>query len=450
MLGVVASLQGQGSKGKQMRSAFWVRAVSAGVSILSAGLASAVPASAYTEKVLYSFCSASACADGQNPTTIFRDPSGTLYGSNESGVVFSLTKVRRKWKFKTLRVLSGKNGSFPLGPLMMDVSGNLYGGTIAGGTHGQGTAYELTPATGKWTVTVLHQFCADGGSQCTDGAEPYGGLTYAGAASGALYDGVSPLYGTTRIGGGNNTNSGTVFQLTPPGTKWKEAVLYSFCSVLGCTDGELNQDPLIADEAGNLYGATVAGGAHEGGAIVKLTPNRRKTKWTESVLHDLVCQPGPGNCPDGQDIDGAMIFDSSGNLFGVAQNGGSGPNCGLSQGCGALVQIASGGSYSVLYNFCGQSNCSDGTGPRAGMIMDGSGHLFGVTESGGGGGGSSGTVFEWDGASLHTLYAFCTQANCSDGSEPIGAIAMDDAGDIFGTTLTGGANGAGTVFELVP
>jgi len=408
------------------------------------------PSAAYTEKVLYSFCSALACADGQNPTTIFMDPSGTLYGTNESGVVFSLTAERRnRWKFKTLRVLAG---STPWGPLTMDVNGNLYGTTLNGGTHFHGTAYELSPATHTWKVKILHEFCAQGDPQCPDGAQPQSGLTYAGASTGVLYDGISPLYGTTISGGGTNTNSGTIFQLTPPGTKWKEKVLYSFCSVFDCADGSEVADPVIVDGSGNLHGATIGGGAHLGGAIFQLAPNHRHTIWTETVQYDLVCQPGPGNCPDGQDIDGAMIFDSGGSLFGVAQNGGSGQHCDLTEGCGALVELASGGGYSVLYNFCDQANCADGSSPRAGMIMDSAGHLFGVADRGGSdaGGGRGGTVFEWDGTSLQTLYNFCSQASCTDGSEPLGALAMDEAGDIFGTTLVGGAHGAGTVFELVP
>jgi len=405
---------------------------------------------AYTEKVLYSFCSASACADGQNPTTIFMDPSGRLYGTNESGVVFSLTEARRnRWKFKTLRVLSG---STPWGPLTMDVNGNLYGTTLNGGAHFHGTAYELSPATGKWKVKILHEFCAQGDAQCPDGADPQSGLTYAGASAGVLYDGVSPLYGTTISGGGANTNSGTVFQLTPPGNKWKETVLHSFCSVFDCADGTRNADPVIVDGTGNLYGATQLGGAHQGGTIFRLAPNHRHTTWTETVLRDLVCQPGAGNCPDGQDVDGAMIFDSAGGLFGVAQNGGSGQHCGLTEGCGALVEIAPDGTYSVLYNFCAQANCADGSNPRAGVIMDGAGRFLGVARSGGpgAGAGTAGTVFEWDGTSLQTLYGFCTEQSCSDGSEPIGPLVMDQAGDIFGTTLFGGANGAGAVFELVP
>jgi uncharacterized repeat protein (TIGR03803 family) len=406
-------------------------------------------AAAYTEKVLYSFCSAPACADGQNPTTIFMDPSGTLYGTNESGVVFSLTETRNKWKFKALRTLSG---STPWGPLTMDVNGNLYGTTLNGGAHFHGTAYELSPATGKWKVKILHEFCAQGDTQCPDGAQPQSGLAYAGASIGALYDGVSPLYGTTFFGGDVDTNSGTVFQLTPPGRKWKETVLHSFCSVFDCADGSSNGDPVIVDGSGNLYGATIGGGAHLGGAIFRLAPNHRHTTWTETVLRDLVCQPGPGNCPDGQDIDGAMIFGTAGSLYGVAQNGGSGQYCELSEGCGALVEIASGGTYNVLYNFCAQADCADGSNPRAGMIMDGAGHLFGVADRGGpgAGAGTAGTVFEWDGTVLQTLYGFCTQTNCSDGSEPIGPLVIDDAGDIFGTTLSGGIHGAGTVFELVP
>lgn len=417
------------------------RGLLAGVGLLI-GLVN--PASAYTEKVLYSFCQQPGCTDGQNPTTLMMDPSGNLYGTTESGVVFRLTPARRNWKFKALATLTGKDGEFPFGPLALDVAGNLYGTTISGGAHSQGTAYELMPVGRRWKVKVLHQFCSHGGTACTDGSSSYSGLTYSGAAGGALYDGVSPLFGTTFHGGA--VNSGTVYTLTP-GDQWTEKVIHSFCADLGCTDGELNSAPLMLDDDGNLFGTTLMGGPNHEGTIFELALNRQQTKWKEAVLFSTACSGG--NCPDGQHADGTLLRDASGNFYGTANVGGAGADCTNAGGCGVIFKLDAASQYSVLYNFCNQPNCTDGWGPLNGLSSDETGNLYGTTQLGGNES-NGGTVFELSGTSLQTLYSFCSKTSCSDGAQPIGNVILDGAGHIYGTTLMGGAAGGGTVFELVP
>src|SRR5262249_16473829 len=134
---------------------------------------------------------------------------------------------------------------------------------------------------GKRTFTVLHHFCVR--TNCADGGGPqFDGLTYKGQASGAPYDGRSPLYGTGFVGGSGNL--GVVYELKPPASgksEWQEKVLYNFCTQTGaarrdsagrpgavspsgsCADGNLPARGLLLDSAGNLYGTTQAGGASD-------------------------------------------------------------------------------------------------------------------------------------------------------------------------------------------
>ena len=152
----------------------------------------------------------------------------------------------------------GSDGSNPGGNLTFDRAGNLYGTTPYGGAFGQGTVFKLTPSNGGWTESVLHSFT--GGS---DGEQPNGGV---------ILDEAGNLYGTTWEGGGSGCwgpGCGTVFQLTPSGSGWKENILYSF--QYG-TDGGYPIGGLIFDPSGNLYGTTTSGGSGGGGTVFELSP----------------------------------------------------------------------------------------------------------------------------------------------------------------------------------
>ena len=117
----------------------------------------------------------------------------------------------------------------------------------------------------------------------------------------------------------------------------------------------------------------------------------------------------------------------------------------------ASVNFAQGGThgFTVLYSLCSQANCSDGAYPFAGLIADTSGNFYGTASEGGANGG--GTVFEIAAGGTETvLYSFCAQANCTDGSTPYGGVVIDTSGNLYGTTFGGGANGQGTVFKITP
>jgi uncharacterized repeat protein (TIGR03803 family) len=198
-------------------------------------------------------------------------------------------------KYKTLyKFTGGADGRWPAAGLIRDELGNLYGTTLGGGAHSQGTAFELTPnSDGSWAESVLYSFCSP--PTCDDGAGPEAGLTF--------YAGGN-LYGTT-IGGGY-CDLGTVYQLTPSNGGWAESVLYSFCG----SDGSGPTAGVIFDSGGNLYGTTLD-------IAYELTP--ANGGWTESVLHTFCSLP---HCEDGEGARSGLIFDPGGNLYGTTPFGG--------------------------------------------------------------------------------------------------------------------------------
>ena len=435
---------------------------------MTVALCGAAPA--YTLHTLYSFCTAKGCPDGEQPLTgLLVDPSGNLYGTTSDGgahkhggTIFELSPNGSAWTYSVLysfcAVKKCADGHAPSSRLIVDTDGNLYGTTEDGGKDGDlssgGTAFELVANAGRtaWTLKDLHDFCSEGGKKCTDGEYPYPGvnLTYAGAASGAPYDGVSPLYGTAENEGNSKTNGGVAYRLTPNGGTWTDDVLYDFCARKKCADGKTPQSGMILDPSGNLFGMTFRGGqGDDPGTVFELSPAGGGA-WKETVLHSFCAQSG---CADGANPMGDLVADATGALFGTASQGGTGASCGADEnpsGCGVVFKLTPGGKASqqtVLYQFCSLGACADGSAPSAGLILDADGNLFGTTENGGAK--DSGTVFKLNGGE-QVLYSFCVKKKCSDGALPRAPLIADGAGNLYGTTWTGGAHGQGTVFELTP
>jgi len=230
--------------------------------------------------VLYNF---TAGADGGAPeANLVFDAAGNLYGTtvvggnlagcfgSGCGVVFELSPTASgTWTEKVLHAFSGgRDGGQPVGALIFDAAGNLYGtasnsaGTACFG-GGCGLVFELSPtSTGAWTEKVLHTFTGAG-----DGAVPMAGV---------IRDSAGNLYGTT-VAGGNltgvcagNGGCGVVFKLSPTSTgNWSETVLHRFS---GGRDGSEPFSGLTFDASGNLYGSTYYGGAAGFGVIFETTP----------------------------------------------------------------------------------------------------------------------------------------------------------------------------------
>jgi|HubBroStandDraft_5_1064220.scaffolds.fasta_scaffold51529_2 uncharacterized repeat protein (TIGR03803 family) len=408
-------------------------------------------ASASSLRTLFDFCNGAGCDDGSQPSPLLMDQSGNLYGTtqnngiNQGGTVFELTPTGgKRWKYRVLypfcTLASCADGSVSKANLIADTAGNLYGTTSQGGEFSKGTAFELMPNVNrtKWTFKLLHAFCSAGGTSCTDGSIPLSGLTYAGAASGTPYDGTSPLYGTTVDGGRASPGSGVVYQLVPNGAGANETVLYRFCPKSGCLDGASPEASVVVDGTGNLYGTTAVGGKSGLGTVFELSLDAGN--WTETVLHSFCAKT---NCPDGDVPQSEMVMDAPGNLYGVAGGGKAGDGVAFK-----LVPSGKTSQETVLHNFCVKTNCTDGASPSTGLVMDGSGNLFGTT-AGGGRNSNGGTAFELNG-SFRVIYNFCARPSCGDGSDPNSTMLVDGTGHLFGTTLGGGAGNGGTVFEISP
>jgi len=219
-----------------------------------------------------------------------------------------------------------------------------------------------------------------------------------------IQDSAGNLYGTTSSGGGSGL--GVVFKLDTANT---ETVLHAFAG----PDGATPHGGLVRDGSGNLYGTTSSGGASGLGTIFKVD-----TSGTETVLHSFT-----GN-PDGANPYAGLVMDNSGNLYGTTENGGS-------FGFGTIFKIDTSGSESVLHSFAGGS--SDGADPKAGVILDATGNLYGTTFRGGSGG--KGTVFELDTTNTETVLHNFTGG--SDGGNPFGGVTRGKDGTLYGTTEIG-------------
>jgi uncharacterized repeat protein (TIGR03803 family) len=177
--------------------------------------------------------------------------------------------------------------------VIFDNAGNLYGTTSEGGLGNDGAIFQLVLANGKWMENVIHEFNG------ANGAVPGAGL---------IFDKTGSLYGTTEFGGAHN--EGTVFQLVPSNGKWTANLLHSFSG----SDGYLPRGALVFDNAGNLYGTSILGGAYGNGTVFELTPSNGN--WAETVLHSF-------DSADGVTPDGQLLLDGSGNLYGTTQVGGA-------------------------------------------------------------------------------------------------------------------------------
>lgn len=417
----------------------------AGISALVIALVLPISSQAKTLQysLLHNFCTQGNCADGNSPLAgPIMDARGNLFGTTETGgahnngVVYELERHQETYALKVLHdfCFACGDGDFPAASLIADVNGNLYGATLGGGTHDCGIVFKLSPAKKK--LKVLHDFCTQEG----DGNLPDQALSYAGKSGGALYDGVSPLYGTTASGGTNGR--GTVFSLKPSGQTWTLTTLYAFCALSGCADGGLPSGEVLVDGSGNLFGNASMGGG--GGSVYELSP-ASGGQMNERIVHSFCA---PEDCSDGQEPVGALAMTPDGEIFGTTENA-------LGSEGGAIFKLTPIGTdwnESLAHVFCA-GKCDDGYLPSGGLIADGRGNLYGVNALGGTGenGIGGGVAFRFKGKKLTPLYQFCSEQNCADGRAPVGTLSMDRRGHLFGVTSQGGpVTAAGTVFELHP
>jgi hypothetical protein len=376
-------------------------------------------------------------------------------------VLMTVSIASATWNEKVLYSFQGlPDGSLPVGAVVFDQAGNLYGATTEGGSSSCisvaqcGTVYTLAPPAqkgGPWTETVLYVFK---GNASSDGASPAGGL---------VIDASGNLYGTTAYGGTGNCvvlgtlmGCGTVFKMTPPkfkGGKWTEKVIYSFPTA---KQGFLAAGDLVFDSAGNLYGATVFGGGYGTtcdaaykycGAVFKLSPPViQGGKWTEQTLH------GFRSGTDGANPNGGLVLDSKGNVYGTTFGGGNeSGQCGTG-GCGTAFELKppliKGGAWTEkkLHIF---ANSTDGSNPAGNLIFDAKGSLYGTAQGGNITGGgivfrlTANTSGQWKETVLHWF------SNSGAGA-PLAGLLFDPVGNLYGTTAGGDTERGGTVFRLQP
>jgi uncharacterized repeat protein (TIGR03803 family) len=469
------------------------------LAVISALLVAGRPALAQTEVVLYNFCSQPNCADGEGPaSSLTRDGAGNFYGTtalggaNMNGTVFELSPNGNGGYNETVlySFCSAQNcadGNDPTSTVIFDGAGNLYGTACSGGANGQGVpsacgagsngygvVFELSPKLGGtcpagsnsgngWCETVLYSF-----KSTPDGASPFAGLTL---------DPSGNLYGTTYGGG---SGMGAVYELSPNGKgAWSESLLYSFCAQPKCADGA-HPDGQMQAANGNFYATTESGGASAAGTVFGLSPEPHGgcpggsytgNGWCEAILHDFAGHPTDGNYPSG-----TPALDSAGNLYGTTVYGGGG-RCNGTQGCGTVWKMTpSGGTYTeqVLRSFQagpGLFGCCFGVIapdlPSPGVVLDASGNLYGMTTYGGSPSycqekgekaevQGCGAMFELVKGKKKAAYELIWIFTLGDGAHPLSSL-ISVGGNLYGTTYNGGLgascpylDGCGIAFEFAP
>lgn len=371
--------------------------------------------------------------NGIFPHGLLLENAGNLYGAALSGAagnaggVFELTpNGSGGWNYNLIFNCSGLCNN-PIGSLVMDSSGNLFGAAVGV----DGIVYELSPdGSGGWTASVVYTFA--GGTNGYDGYAPTPGL---------VIDQAGNIYGANFDGGIDN--NGYVFELSPTaGGTYNLTHLHDFSG----SDGSQPATTVIMDTYGNLYGTTQGGGGSSqctNGCGVAYELTNSSGVWTESILHDF-------NGPEGSSLQGTLLMDQAGNLYGTATAGGA-------HGFGVVFELQPSSktwNFRDLYAF--KSGASDGAAPYENLIIDAAGNLYGTTWSGGGGDcnvGSDagcGTAFKlthigskWSESVLHTF------TGGGDGAFPEGVI-FAPAGGLYGVAPSGGGLFGGLVYELSP
>jgi uncharacterized repeat protein (TIGR03803 family) len=257
----------------------------------------------WTLEVLYQFTGGD---DGSSPNEVISDAKGNLYGTtsiggaNNYGTVFELTpQPDGNWLFTLLYAFDGTEGGSPIGGLLMDDKGNLYG-TALWGPNGLGVVYRLRPlGHGQWSYTVLHAFSGN------DGSRPWRDM---------VMDSAGNLYGTA---GGGTVGQGVLFELRKINDVWRETVLHDFNGSNGSGPTGLTLDP-----SGNVYGVA-AGGVNNQGLVYKLA--NVNGRWIETVLHSFTGI-------DGADPESSLTY-YNGNIYGTTRQGGK-------NGLGAVFEVA--------------------------------------------------------------------------------------------------------------
>ena len=407
---------------RSLESRLGLRAL-AGAPLLAVALAltlfAAPVARAQTFRVLHAF---TGYPDGGQPSNLTVDSAGNLYGpaaccGSIYGTIYEMQRFGSDWAFDLLYTFHGDDGRGP-DAVAFGPDGVLYGTTHNGGQNNldNGTVFSLEPASATcrtficlWTGSLLYSF-----GDPPDAGGPMGNLTF---------DQAGDIYGTAATG---PDGAGSVYELTRSGSGWSEKVIYGF------QDEQYTYSGVIFDGAGNLYGTTTLGS----GIVFQLVPTNGS--WRENVLYYL-----RGN--DGSTPLAGLIFDRGGSLYGTTSAGGVGNGGTVFR----LSPLSGGWTFTTIYSFAGKPSC----GPAADLVMDAAGSLYGTTMCDGAHGHGSAFRLTPSGGSwtFTSLHDFCEGGPpCSDGYSPSGRLALDSAGNVYGTSLLGGDYYNGVLWEITP
>lgn len=311
-----------------------------------------------------------------------------------------------------------------------DAGGSTSGGSTSssgGSTPGVSTSYTVGGMVSGLDANESVTLTNNGGdavSVTSDGAFTFPTQLNAGSAYAVAVQQHTPGIACSIADGSGTVASSNVTGVAVSCGAGKETILYSFS---GGAAGAVPLAGLIMDSSGNLYGTTQQGGKHGHGTAFKISGS-----GTETVLHSFGSSDN-----DGEDPQSTLVMDSAGNLYGTTPNGGA-------HAGGTVFEIAAGDSESILYSF---GAGFDGRTPDAGLIRDAAGNFYGTTQQGGIF--HVGTVFKLSAAGKETiLHSFLALGMGADGQNPQGALVMDGAANLYGTTPYGGANTTGTVFKV--
>jgi uncharacterized repeat protein (TIGR03803 family) len=412
-------------------------AAGTGSGVLTLMITAAAPAFSQEYVLLHSFNDGSVTGEGTFPGAMVQALDKTFYGvtaqggATASGTIFNLSAAGSA---EVLANLGGANGSAPQ-DLVQGSDGNFYGTTQSGGSANLGTVFKVTPAG---VTTVLHTF--GDGSVANDGANPQGGV---------IEGADGNFYGTTQYGG--SAGLGTVFMMTPQGAV---TIVHSFGDGSVTNDGAQPVSALVQVN-GVFYGTTLSGGVSvdsgtvgsatvsgtseeiDNGTVFSFSPG-----GTVTILHSF----GDGSVTnDGLLPRAGLTFNagSPGTLYGATVNGGS-------AGEGTVFAITTSGAVTILHNFGDGSVANDGINPLGPVVTfehsNGGLTIFGTTQNGGAAG--QGAVFAIDASNnLTVIHSFGDGSVTNDGATPMAGLCLDAGGNLYGTTVGGGA-GSGAMYAI--
>ncbi|MCA6363862.1 MAG: hypothetical protein IM638_12555 [Bacteroidetes bacterium] len=349
---------------------------------------------------------------GSSPMgTLTQGTDGNLYGTTQqgglsfTGTIFKFDPVTSV--FTHITSFNGaSNGAFPYDGMIQLPNGLFYGLTQTGGVNGAGAIYQFNPTT--QTTTLLYSFSIPGGG----GNMPMGKL---------ILHTNGKLYGTTGTGGANN--NGTIFEFDP--------VTLIYTKIADFNASVIGKAPLTGLTIANnglLYGVTSVGGFYDFGVCFRINP-------TTQVLNKCF---EFGQIHNGRNPTGSLLYASDGMLYGMTESGGT-------NNAGIIYRFNPGtNQFTKLFDF---NPVVSGKTPTSSLIQTPDGKLYGMTRRGGNN--DLGVLFRFDPVTL-AYSKLVDFSGTSNGALPSGSLLLASNGRLYGTTIQGGTNNRGVLFEYNP